>query len=88
MVENCAMELCLAADAVASAVVGVQFFRVALLFALCKLMLDGFWSRYLSLEVDYSLLACLRMLLAMVLLPAPLAAYLLKVPSLLTLWAI
>jgi len=71
----------------ASAVVGVQFFNPALLLTLCRLMLDGFWSKYLSLDVDWSLLAYLMRLLAIVLDPW-LAPYLLRVPSLLTLWAI
>ena len=71
----------------ASVVVGVQFFNPALLLTLCRLMLDGFWSKYLSLDVDWSLLAYLMRLLAIVLDPW-LAPYLLRVPSLLTLWAI
>ena len=71
----------------ASAVVGVQFFSLALLLILFRLMLDGFWSKYLSLDADWSLLAYLMRLLAIVLDP-PLALYLLRVPSLLTLWAI
>jgi len=46
------MTSCLAVDLLASAVVGVQFLRMALLLTLFRLMLDGFWSKYLSFDVD------------------------------------